>query len=144
MKKFSIPVVFWALVGVFILVLCQFFIPAVRDILRSSLWFLLPIAIFFLLGLVLLVLTLKQKIERKLRKFLILTSASAIGFFLSILLHNFIYGLFIYFFGQDFWERIGLGDEPFFFIVAIFICPIGFLVGMIGSIILLVKKGRQG
>jgi len=33
-------------------------------------------------------------------------------------------------------------DEPVFFIIAVIICPIGFLVGAIGSIVLGVKACR--
>lgn len=132
--------IFWALIGVFIVVVCFFFIPALRDLLRGSELFLAPIAVFFLLGAALIFLTLKEKVGGILQKFLLLTGASATGFFVSILLHNAIYGLFIYWFGADFWDRISLGDEPFFFIVAIIICPIGFLVGVVGSIVLAIKS----
>jgi len=55
-------------------------------------------------------------------------------------LHNIIYGLFIVLFGADFWERTGLGDEPFFFILVLIVCPIAFLVGVIASIVLFIKK----
>jgi len=90
------------------------------------------------LGIVLIILTLKSGIGGKLKKFLILTGASVAGFFVSVVLHNLIYGLFIYFFGKDFWGPGG--DEPVFFILAIVVCPIGFLIGTIGSGVLLVKK----
>ena len=138
-RKLTWPI-FWALIGVFIVVVCLFFVPAFRDLLRGSELFLVPIAIFFLLGAALIFLTLKEKVGGILQKFLLLTGASAVGFLVSILLHNAIYGLFIYFFGADFWDRISLGDEPVFFIVAIIICPIGFLVGVAGSIVLAIKN----
>ena len=88
----------------------------------------------------LILLTIKEKVGGTLKKFLLLTGASATGFPLFILLHNAVYGLFIHFFGADFWDRIGLGDEPFFFIMIIFVCPIGFLVGIVGSMVLRYKK----
>lgn len=142
MKSSSIPTIFWLLIGVSVFVLCQFFVPAIRDIFRGSLWFLLPLAVFFLLGLVLLVLTLKSKIQGRLKKFLLITGASAAGFFLSVLLHNFFYAL-----DTIASQIVVLGYltnalHIAFFYIAIFVCPIGFLVGMMGSIILLVKKGR--
>ena len=137
--KLSWPI-FWALVSVFVVNLCLFFIPAFRDLLRGSELFLLPIAVFFLLGVALIFLTVKEKVGGMLKKSFLLTGASAAGFFVSILLHNAIYGLFIYWLGAGFWDRIGLGDEPFFFIVAIFVCPIGFLVGAIWSIVLRYRK----
>ena len=131
--------IFWALVGVFVVIVCQFSIPAFRDLLRGSLLFLLPFAAFFLLGIALLVFTLREKVGGRLKKFFLLTGASAAGIFVSILLHNAIYGLFIYWFGADFWKG---GDEPFFFIMAI-ICFVGFLVGAVGSIVLAVKRFRM-
>ena len=129
--------IFWALVGVFILIVCQFLIPAFRDLLAGSLLFFSPFAVFFLLGLALIFLTVREKVAGMPKKFLLLTGASAAGFLVFILLHNAIYGLFIYFFGADFWNG---GDEPFFFIMAIFVCPLGFLVGVVGSIVLAIKK----
>jgi len=74
------------------------------------------------------------------RKFLILAGLSFGGFFVSVLLHNLVYGLFIILFGPDFWDRIGLRDEPFFFLLAVIVCPIGFLIGAIGSVVLFVKE----
>ena len=76
-----------------------------------------------------------------LKKFLILTAASFVGFFVFVLLHNLVYGLFIHFFGADFWNG---GDEPFFFILAVIVCPLGFLVGAIGSIVIVVRRKLSG
>jgi len=98
---------------------------------------------FFLLGVALIVLTRRQNITGPLRKFLFLTGASAAAFLPSVLLHNFTYGLLTHFFGPDFWGPAGSGDEPVFFIIAIFVCPIGFLVGAVGSVVLLVKEKRR-
>ncbi|MBA7636718.1 hypothetical protein ES703_44339 [subsurface metagenome] len=142
MKQSLIPTIFWLLVGVFVLVLCQFFIPAIRDIFKGSLWFLLPLAVFFLLGLLLLVLTLKSKIGGRLKKFLLITGASAAGFFLSVLLHNFFYALGVIASQIAVLNYLMKALHVVFFYIAIFVCPIVFLVGMIGSIVLLVKKGR--
>lgn len=136
----SVLTMFWALLGSFIFVLCLFFIPVIRDLFRGSVLFLLPLAIFSLLGLALVILTVKKQATGRLKKFLVLTGASAAGFFISVLLHNLIYGLFIFCFGKDFWTNIGLGDEPFFFIIAIFVCPIAFLIGAVGTIYCLLKK----
>jgi len=135
--------IFWALVGIFILILSQFFVPAVRDLFKGPLLFLVSFAVFSLLGAVLIFLTLKEKIKGKLKKFLILTGASAVGVFISVLLHNLIYGLFVAVFGADFWDKIGLGDEPLFFLLAIIVCPIGFLVGVVGSIIFFLKRNHS-
>ena len=58
----------------------------------------------------------------------------------SAVLHNFVYGLFVCLYGQDYWERIGMGDEPFLFILALIILPILFLVGAVGSAVMMKKK----
>ena len=137
--KLSWPI-FWALVGVFIVIACQFLIPVFRDLMMGSLLFFSPFIVFFLLGAALIFFTVKEKVGGMLKKvFLLLTGASAVGFLLFIILHNAIYGLFIYFFGAEFWNG---GDEPVFFIMAIFVCPIGFLVGAVGSIVLALKRRR--
>ncbi|KPJ72561.1 hypothetical protein AMJ48_03130 [Parcubacteria bacterium DG_74_1] len=97
----------------------------------------------FLLGVLLIIFTLRKKAKGLLKQFLLLTGSSLVGFFVFVLLHNLIYGLFIYLFGQDFWERTGIGDEPFFFILAVIVCPISLLVGLIGTLVLLIKKKRE-
>ena len=141
-RKWSWPV-FRALVVAFIVVVCLFFIPAFRDLLAGPEVFLLPFAAFFLLGSALIVLTLKEKVGGRLKKFFLLTGASSTGVFVFILLHNLVYALFIHFFGEGFWDRIGIGDEPVFFTMALFVCPLGFLVGVVGSIILAIKNFRM-
>jgi len=144
-EKLSWPI-FRALVVAFVVTASVFFIAASIPAFRGStfLWFIaISGAVLFLLGGALIFFTVKEKVGGMLKKFLILTGASATGFFVSVFLHNAIYGLFILWFGADFWDRIGVGDEPFFFIVAIFVCPIGFLVGVIGSIVLGIKKSRM-
>jgi len=149
MKGFSITTIFWALVGVFVVVVIDMMLmPLIPVSLRI---YVIPLmfiswAAFFVLGLALIVLIVKKKAEGPqgwLKKFLLLTGASAVGFPVFAILHNLVYGLFIYFFGQDFWERVGLGDEPFFFLLAIIVCPLGFLVGVIGTIVLFLKKRKR-
>lgn len=139
----SIITIFWALVINFLFILSMFFIPVVRKSFQGLIIFLIPFITFFLLGLVLTILTFKSKAASKLKKFLLLAGISSAGMFISIFLHNIIYGIFIYLFGPDFWDRIGIGDEPVFFFIAIVLCPIGFLVGMVGSIIMIIKKQKR-
>ena len=133
---------FWALLGVFVFIVCLMLIDPLRNLLRGSVLFLTPFAVFFLLGVALLVFTLWEKVAGRLKAFFLLTAASAVGVFVFVLLHNLVYGLFIYFFGADFWGGIG-GDEPFFFIMALIVCPLGFLTGVIGSIVLRVREARS-
>jgi hypothetical protein len=117
----------------------MFVFSVLGDLLTDYL-FLLPFLVFFLLGVALIVFTELEKIGGLLRAFFLLTGASAVGVFASIVLHNAIYGLFSYFFGANFWAG---GDEPVFFIMAIIVCPLGFLVGAIGSIVLGIKSRCQ-
>lgn len=141
MKK-SIILTFWALIGVFLLIVSQFFIPVVRELFKGSFIFLLPFIIFSLLGIVLIFLTLKQKVGGALKKFLILTGISATGFFISVFLHNIFYGLSIIISQISilsfFMEILHIA----FFIIAIFICPLVFMIGLIGTIIIFIKKKK--
>lgn len=142
-RTLAIKTVFWTVVGLFaamaIMIVVGNKIQLPRGVFVSFLFG--GGTALLVLGITLIILTLKSGIGGKLKKFLILTGASVAGFFVSVLLHNFIYGLFIHFFGPDFWNRIGTGgDEPVFFILAIVVCPIGFLIGAIGSAVLFTKK----
>lgn len=113
----------------------------------NSFWrpvlFLISFLIFFLLSIILIVFTFRKKVGGKLKKFLLLTGISPLVMVVSVILHNLVYGLFIFLFGESFWERIGLGDEPFFFLLAIVVCPIAFLIGLLGSVILLIKAKKE-
>jgi hypothetical protein len=133
MSKY-ISVIFWASVLNFVFIVCLFFVPLVRELFRSSAAFFIPFITLFLLGSTLAVLAHKSKVRTSLRRYLLLTGISAAGILAGIILHNIIYGLFIYFFGADFWDRTGFGDEPLFFLIALVACPIGFLIGAAGSI----------
>jgi len=152
MNKFILPV-FWALFGIFIafaIVMQVLMGPPLRQLINESigvnfapsLFFILG-SLFFLLGLALIILTARAKLDKIFKSFLLLTGSSAVGVFVSILLHGAIYGLFILIFGEGFWERIGIPDEPFFFIMAIFVCPLAYLVGTVGSIVLIIRRGKH-
>ncbi len=134
--------VFIALVAVFLATVGVDALPAFRRYVGLP-FLLISGAALFLLGVTLIFLTLKQRVAGMLKKFLVLTGACSAGLFVSFVLHNLIYGLFIRWFGADFWDRIGVSDEPFFFIMAVFVCPIGFLFGTVGSAIMLIKKRRK-
>jgi hypothetical protein len=127
---------FWALLAVFLLIVCFFVISAFSELLHG-LWFLSPFALFFLLGIALIVFSARGSASGGLKKFFLLTGASAAGILVSIVLHNLVYGLFEHFAGADFWNG---GDEFFFFTLAVIVCPLGFLVGVVGTIVLSVKK----
>lgn len=136
-----LKVIFSLLVFDFIAIVSVFIVPT--DIRRATFPLLAIAGITFSpLGAVLIYVTKKQNVKGTLRKFLMLTGVSSAGFLISVFLHNIIYGLFIQLFGDDFWNRIGMGDEPLFFVIAIFICPLGFIIGVVGSIVVFIKKRR--
>ena len=133
MKDRIIWVIFWIMVAVFIIIVGTIFIGVAHPYVILS-----SIGILFGLGVALLVLTIKKKVSGMLRVFWLLTGASAVGLPVFAGLHNLVYALFIRFFGADFWGAGG--DEPFFFILAIIVCPIAFLVGAVGTIVLVIKN----
>jgi hypothetical protein len=130
MKEKLLWSIFWATVAVFVVVLGTIFVGMP---LGAYLFFAI-LAVFLGLGVTLLVLAARAKLKKMLKAFLLLTGASAVGLPVFAVLHNAVYALFIYFFGQGFWG--GIGDEPVFFILAVIVSPIAFLVGAIGSIVL--------
>ncbi len=64
-----------------------------------------------------------------LKKFLLTMGISAGVFVVSVLAHNAISA----------WLGV---EEPVFFIIAVFLCPVAFLVGAVGSIVLAIKGYR--
>jgi hypothetical protein len=87
-----------------------------------------------------LVVIIKRVEKGLLKTFLLTAGASLTGIPVFIFLHNAVYGVFIHFFGNDFWKD---GDEPVFFVLALIICPLGILVGVMGSIVIGVKRTSQ-
>jgi hypothetical protein len=140
MKGKLIWPIFWITVGFFVIavvgtMLAPPIIGSAMPYFMFSAW-----AVFAGLGVTLLVLTVKTKVAGILKKFLLLTGASAVGFPVFAVLHNLVYALLILWFGEDFWGANG--DEPVFFILATIVCPIGFLVGAVGTIVLANKNKR--
>ena len=91
-------------------------------------------------------LTLVQKVEGKLKKFLILTGASAAGFFVFVLLYDIFSDIFCAL--DQITSHIAIlsylmeAFEVIFFFIATIACPIGFLVGAIGTIVMFNKKRK--
>ena len=139
----SIILTFWALIGTFLLIVSQFFIPVVQELISGSIVFLLPFVIFSVLGIVLIFLILKQKIDGTLKRFLILTGASATGFFVFVFLHNMFYALGVVTNQIPILSFIMEVFHAAFFIIAIFICPLTFVIGTIGSIIVFINKKKE-
>ena len=130
--------IFWALVGVFIIVVSVYLIPLAMESLLGPAFLLGSGILFLLLGAALIYFTLKQKARGWVKRFLLLTGASAVGIPISAVLHNALYALVL----VTMLNRPDI-DEPFFFIMAIFVCPLGFLVGAVGSVVLFIKRRRR-
>ncbi len=141
-KESVLRVTFYLLVAVFVSAISIIFIPAFRGFISGTFMIISGI-ILILLGGYLIALTLKQKVEGKLKKFLMLTGASAAGFFVFAFLHNIFYGLAQITSHITVLSYLMRALEVIFFLIAIFACPIGFLVGVIGSIVLLVKERKE-
>ena len=141
-KESVLRVTFYLLVAVFVSAISIIFIPAFRGFISGT-FMIISGVILVILGSVLIGLTLVQKVEGKFKKFLMLTGASAAGFFVFALLHNIFYGL------EQVTNHITIlsylmkAFEVIFFLIAIFACPIGFLIGVIGTIIMFNKKRKM-
>ena len=92
---------------------------------------------FGVLAAVLAVITawVKEAFIRKL--FFMVTGASAAGVLIFSILHNLAYALCPKL-GWVYWGEGG--DEPVFFTLALFVCPALFIIGSIGSIVLLISE----
>jgi len=144
-NRFSciIAAMFWALVVIFVIVVCAMAIPVLRHYVMGPTFLITVGAALFLLGMALIWLTLKARVAGALKKFLILTGASAVGFPVSVLLHNAFYGLGIMAEHITVLRYLMEVLHIAFFIIAIFICPLGFLVGAVGSIVLFIQRRRK-
>jgi len=135
MKGKLIWSVFWALVGIpvlIVIVLVGTRFPPFGQLVGGFAVNLVPAVglVFIGLGVTLIILTVKTRDGGMLKKFLLVTGASAVGLPVFGILHNVVSALLN-------------TEEPVFFIIAIIVCPIGFIVGAIGSIVLAIKRNRQ-
>jgi len=123
--------IFLASVAVFLIVFIAIFVPIRVPLnflfLVRVLSFIVPCVLLLLLGVALIVLTVKEKVAGMPGVFLLLSGASAAGMVVSIIMHN-VMG-----------SWVGV-EEPLSFIMAVYVCPIAFLVGGVGSIVLAFKK----
>ena len=118
---------FWALVAIFIIILGVVLALNLDLPLRDYGKYIFPavLSVFLLLSIALLVVAIREKVRKILKVFLILTAASALGIAVGIMLENFLTGTY---------------GEGIFLVIGVIIAPIGFLVGLIGSIVLFVKR----
>ena len=140
-KENTLTIIFYLLLVVFVLAISIIFIPAFRGIVSGT-FMIISGVILVILGSILIGLTLVQKVEGKLKKLLILAGASAVGFFIFILLHNIFYALAQVTSHISILNYLMKAFEVIFFLIAIFACPIGFVIGVIGTIVMFKKKRK--
>ena len=136
----SLPILFWALVAAFAALILTVLFPDVLDFFRPL--FLSLMALCFLLGLALLILSVRWQERTLLRTFWILTGASTAGAALGSVLHNAFYALATV---TDKWPVLSAAMEVLevaFFVLATVLCPVAFLVGTVGAIVLLARRSR--
>jgi len=141
-KRNTLIIMFYLVIIVFVITVGMLLVPGLRGYINIA-FVIISGIILVILGSILIGLTLVQKVEGKLKKFLILTGASAAGFFVFALLHNIFYAL-----GQvashiTILSYLMKALEVIFFLTAIFACPIGFLIGVIGTIVMFNKKRKS-
>jgi hypothetical protein len=90
--------------------------------------------VFSFMGIGLIVQVRNAAVTGKLRRYLWLTGGCAAGILPSVVLHNLVYGLLILLGGEEVWERMGMMDEPVFFLLGVMVLPLGFIVGVVGSL----------
>ena len=81
---------------------------------------------------------LDGKWKKAWRVFLLITGISLGVFIVSVFLHNAVYGLLELWFGEGFWERIGVTDEPVFFFLAM-LSAASFAAGIVGTLVVYVR-----
>jgi len=142
----KLKITFYALIIIFILIMANMFFLGMefQGIARSIVIFLTFSSwiLFFLLGIVLIILAVRSKVKGKLKIFLMLTGISSTAFFIGVVFHNVFYALAIIFEGITILKYLMEALHVIFFFVSVPISPIGFLVGVIGSIILF-KRGKK-
>ena len=129
MKGKLIWSIFWVLVAVVVLMVATMFAAPALNLPIPSIIF--PAFVIIVgLGVMVIVLTAKRKVTGILKKFLLLTGASAVGLPVFAVLHNLVSALLN-------------TEEPVFFFMAAIVCPIGFLVGGVGSIVLARRQPKN-
>jgi len=129
MMRLSLIWVFFSLLVLSVVVAILFFAKKhVKSVFLAAI--LLALA---LLGGSLILLTLEQDIAGTLRIFLILAGVAPAAMIVSVILHNAVSGLLTSLLNREF-------EEAVFFLIALFGCPAVFLVGVVGSIVLLIRN----
>jgi len=138
-KVFSSQFLFYALMSLSILVTLSMLFP---DIGMGPnviiLWILL-----FSAGVGLIITTYKEKISGKRKLFLLFSGFSSAGFLLFVVLHNLFYALGTITGNLGILNKIINFFGAAFFLAAVIICPVGLIVGIVGTLILWRKSQSE-
>ena len=137
-KILSSKFLFNALIILSILVMLDMFVPNIG---RMTGPYVFILWIFhFAEGVGLIITTYKEKISGKHKFYLLLSGFSSAGFLLGVVLHNLLYALGTITENQVILNKIINFFEVAFFLAATIICPVGFIAGMVGTLIILKKS----
>jgi len=132
----KIKTILYSLIIIFLLIISWFVISFWYEMERNLFLIVAGLGLLFLaLGIALIILGRKKK--GKLKVFLMLTGFSAVSPLIFTILHNLFYGVAITFESvSGFFEFLHASC----FIIATIISPITFIIGVVGSLILVRKR----
>lgn len=135
-NKTQLKGILYVMAITFFLMIGFFLVPEEFSLKRGMFNLVAVLGLLFLtLGIIITILSRKKKGE--LKAFLLLTGLSAIMPLLGTILHNFFYALAIVFPGlAPLFEFL----HGAFFIIALLVAPIIFIIGIIGSLVCMRKK----
>jgi len=134
--KSSLKTTFHSLIAIFVIFVAFFTIPIPSSIHRTLFLFIAILGLVFLVQGIRLTLGAKKE-KGKLKVFLMLTGISAVIPLPFSILHNVFYALGITFKNlEGLFEVLHAG----FFIIALAVAPVTFIIGVVGSLILFKKS----
>jgi len=137
----STQFLFKVLVILSILVMLNMFVPDI-GLMPGPYVFILWI-LHFVTGVGLIVTTYREKTTGKRKIYLLLSGFSSAGFLLGVVLHNLLYALGMITENLVIVNKIINFFAVAFFLAATIICPVGFIVGMVGTLIILKKSQSE-
>ena len=136
--------VFWAMITIFVLILLYFVVSIGSDMKRWLFGLVAVLSFIWLfLGILLIVFATKSKLEKRHKIFLILMGASAIGVPVFSVLHNVFYAFGVLSENITWLHAVFEFLHAGFFIISLLGCPIAFIVGAVGSIVMMRKADHK-
>jgi FtsH-binding integral membrane protein len=138
--RIAVTFLFLALVAVFAMTALTIVVPTLQESMpRAILW---QAAVLGVLGLLLVVLSATKAIDLPLKRLLLLTGASAVGMVLSFVLHNLVYALATMVENVRWLAGLLSVVEAAFFLCAVIVCPLAFVVSSVGVIVVLIRTNK--